>query len=92
MISETLHNEGLRFLNISPYLASLALRYAADCPAFMLGGNLIKAVPDVYIYKLKVHRTFFVKLHAEPIKVEPFAEVGTAVYNILLEGTGVLIS
>ena len=92
MISEALHNEGLRLLNISPYLASLALRYAADCPSFMLGGYLIKAIPNVYICELKVHRTFFIKLHAEPIKIEPLAEVGAAVYNILFEWAAVFIS
>lgn len=58
VIPEALYNEGLRLFNISPYLASLALRYAADGPAFMLGGNLIKAIPDVYICKFEVHRTF----------------------------------
>ena len=92
VIPEALYNEGLRLLNVSPYLASFALRYAADCPAFMFCGNLIKAIPNVYICKLKVHRTLFVKLHAEPIKIEPFAEVGAAVYNILLEWAAVFIS
>ena len=76
MIPEAFYNEGLRLLDISPYFASFALWYAADCPALMLCGYLIKTVPDVYICKFEVHRTFFVKLHAEPIEIEPFAEVG----------------
>ena len=91
MIPEALHKEGLRFLNISPYLVSFALRYATDCPAFMLGGNLIKAIPDVYICKLKVHRTFFVELHAEPIKIEPFSEVGTVAHYGCIEWAAVFI-
>ena len=92
VIPEALYNEGLRLLNISPYLARFALRYAADCPPFMLGGNLIKTVPDVYICKLKVHRTFFVKLHAEPIEIKPFAEVGTTAHYVFLEWVAVFIS
>ena len=79
MISDALSHEGLRLLNVSPHLASLALRHAADCPAFMFCGNLIESIPDINICKLKVHRTFFVKLHAEPIEIEPFAEIGTNV-------------
>ena len=82
VISEALYNEGLRLFNVSPYLASLALRYAADRPAFMLGGYLIKAIPDVYVCKFKVHRTFFEKLHAEPIEIEPRAEIGATLYYL----------
>ena len=92
VISEALYNEGLRLFNVSPYLASLALRYAADRPAFMLCGYLIKAIPDIYICKLKVHRTFFVELHAEPIEIEPLAEVGATLYNLLLKWAAVVIA
>ena len=92
VISEALYNKGLRLLDVSPYLASLALRYAADSPALMLCGYLIKAVPDIYIGELKVHRTFFVELHAEPIKVKPLAEVGATLYNLLFEWAAVVIA
>ena len=92
MISEALYNEGLRLLNVSPYLASFALRYAADRPAFMFCGNLIKAIPDINICKLKVHRTLFVELHTEPIEIEPFAEVGATLYNISLEWSAVFFN
>ena len=92
MISEALYNDGLRLLNVSPYLARLALRYAADRPAFMLGGNLIKAIPDVYICKLKVHRTLFVELHTEPIEIEPFAEIGATLYYIPLEWSAIFFN
>ena len=92
VISKALYNEGLRLLDVSPDLASLALRYTTDRPAFMLGGYLIKTVPDVYIGKLKVHRALFVKLHAEPIEVEPLAEVGAALYNLLFEWPAVVIA
>ena len=92
VISEALYNEGLRLLNVSPYLASLALRYAANRPAFMFCGNLIKTVPDVYICKLEVHRTFFVELHAEPIKIEPFAEIGATLYYIPLEWSAIFFN
>ena len=92
VISEALYNEGLRLLNVSPYLASFALRHAADCPPFMFCGNLIKAIPDVYICELKVHCAFFVELHAEPIEVEPFAEVGTTAHNGCIEWAAVFVS
>ena len=92
VIPEALYNEGLRLLNISPYLASLALRYTTYCPALMLGGYLVKAVPDINICKLKVHRTFFVELHAEPIEIEPFADVGTTLYNISLEWSAIFFN
>lgn len=82
VISEALYNEGLRLFNVSPYLAGLALRYAADRPAFMLCGYLIKAIPDVYICELEVHRTFFIELHAEPIEVKPLAGVGATLYYL----------
>ena len=82
VIPEALYNEGLRLFDVSPYLASLALRYAADRPAFMLGGNLIKAIPDIYIGELKVHRAFFEKLHAEPVEIKPLAGVGTTLYYL----------
>ena len=92
VIPEALHNEGLRLLNVSPYLASFALRYAADRPAFMLGGNLIKAIPDVYICDLKMHLTFFVELHTEPIEIKPFSEVGATLYNISLEWSAIFFN
>ena len=91
VISEALYNEGLRLLNVSPNLASLALRYAADCPAFMFCGNLVKAVPDIYIGEFKVHRTFFVELHAEPVEIKPFAEVGTMAHYSCIKWTAVFI-
>ena len=91
VIPEALYNEGLRLLNISPYLASLALRYTTYCPALMLGGYLIESIPDINICKLKVHRTFFVKLHAEPIEIEPFAEVGAMAHYGCIEWTAIFI-
>ena len=57
----------------------------------MFCGYLVKAIPDINICKLKVHRTLFVELHAEPVEIKPLSEVGAMAHYSCIKWATVFI-